>query len=106
IVGLVVIAISGPPGVSRAPSRSAPFDYAGAQRSITPQATRGPEFPAGSVLSSSGSAWMISEVPPGWKSEFGPSFSVTSESTVSREPGSIGSHPEREAHAAGDLAER
>jgi len=32
------------------------------QRSITPQATRAPEFPAGSVFSSSGSAWMISEV--------------------------------------------
>jgi len=56
------------------------------QRSITPQATRAPEFPAGSVFSSSGSAWTISEVPPDRKTEFGPSFSVTTESDASREP--------------------
>ena len=36
--------------------------------------------------------WMISEVPPGRNTEFGPSFSVTSESVVSREPGSIRAH--------------
>ena len=52
---------------------------------MRPHATRAPEFPAGSVFSSSGSAWMISEVPPGRKSQFGPSFSVTSESIGSRE---------------------
>src|SRR5436189_4491873 len=56
------------------------------QRSITPQATRAPEFPAGSVFSSSGSAWTISVVPPDRKTEFGPSFSVTSESIASSEP--------------------
>jgi hypothetical protein len=30
-------------------------------RAMTPQAMRGPEFPAGSVLSSSGSAWITNE---------------------------------------------
>ena len=31
---------------------------------ITPQATRGPALPAGSVLPSSGLAWITSAVPP------------------------------------------
>ena len=41
-------------------------------RAMTPQSMRGPEFPAGSVLSSSGSAWITSEVPPAGNSEWLP----------------------------------
>ncbi len=38
---------------------------------MTPQAMRAPELPAGSVLPSSGPAWMTMAVPSGFKSELG-----------------------------------
>jgi hypothetical protein len=46
-------------------------------RTITPQAMRAPELPAGSVTSSSGPAWMTRAVPAGWNREFGPAARVT-----------------------------
>ena len=53
---------------------------------ITPQTIRAPEFPAGSVFSSSGSRWMISEAPPGWRSEARPAVKVTPAAVTSMEP--------------------
>ena len=66
---------SGRPGVA---ARKAPGDYGCADFPITPQAIRPPEFPLGSLLWSSGPAWITSEVPLREKSEVGAEPSVTS----------------------------
>ena len=52
---------------------------------MTPHAMRAPEFPPGSVSMSSGPAWIMMEVPPLAKTEFGAAGSREMDLTVNED---------------------